>query len=88
MANWELINASKAVVIPHISLIANVIMMATHNKVNDDSTSWNNKTFRPGDIGIAGKHEYTWKSASSSLYAQFFPSFVSNLILLHVRCMT
>jgi hypothetical protein len=40
----------QAVVIPHYGVIANVIQMATHYRVNESSTK-----FIPGDIAMAGK---------------------------------
>jgi 4-coumarate--CoA ligase len=44
----------KAVAIPHISLIANVIQMAVHNKVNQNYTDWEKQRFRPGDVALGG----------------------------------
>jgi acyl-CoA synthetase (AMP-forming)/AMP-acid ligase II len=40
----------KAVAIPHYSIIANVIQMAVHNKVNEDYCPWEDRRFRPGDV--------------------------------------
>ncbi|KAF9460146.1 phenylacetyl-CoA ligase [Collybia nuda] len=41
----------KAVAIPHYSVIANIIQMATHYKINDKS--WKEKRMIPGDVAIA-----------------------------------
>ncbi|KAG6817716.1 hypothetical protein H0H87_004507 [Tephrocybe sp. NHM501043] len=41
----------KAVAIPHYSVIANVMQMVTHTKLNDPSHR--NKQFKPGDIAVA-----------------------------------
>ncbi|KAL5494984.1 hypothetical protein ACEPAI_446 [Sanghuangporus weigelae] len=43
----------KAVAIPHYAIIANIIQMAAHHKVNEDYTSWENRRFRPGDVAVA-----------------------------------
>ncbi|EIW81327.1 phenylacetyl-CoA ligase [Coniophora puteana RWD-64-598 SS2] len=40
---------AKAVAIPHIAPIANVIQCAAHNKVNQNYTRWEDQRFRPGD---------------------------------------
>ncbi|KAL4073112.1 hypothetical protein V8B97DRAFT_2022941 [Scleroderma yunnanense] len=40
----------KAVAIPHYAPIANVIQLATHYKVNENYTRWEDQKFRPGDI--------------------------------------
>ncbi|TFL04442.1 hypothetical protein BDV98DRAFT_562245 [Pterulicium gracile] len=42
----------KAVAIPHYSVIINVVQCAVHNKVNEDYTSWNERRYRPGDVGL------------------------------------
>ncbi|KAF9005401.1 phenylacetyl-CoA ligase [Cyathus striatus] len=42
----------KAVAIPHIAPIANVIQLAAHNKVNEDYCPWEDRRFRPGDTAI------------------------------------
>ncbi|KAF4577045.1 hypothetical protein EYR36_005032 [Pleurotus pulmonarius] len=42
----------KAVAIPHFALIANVIQLAAHNKINEAYTTWEDRRFRPGDICI------------------------------------
>ncbi|KAH9480170.1 putative 4-coumarate--CoA ligase 3 [Psilocybe cubensis] len=42
----------KAVAIPHFALIANVIQIAAHNKVNQNYCDWNDQRFRPGDVAI------------------------------------
>ncbi|KAI5124184.1 hypothetical protein M0805_000989 [Coniferiporia weirii] len=43
----------KAVAIPHYAVIANVIQMSVHHKVNEAYTSWDKRRFRPGDIAVA-----------------------------------
>jgi 4-coumarate--CoA ligase len=45
----------KAVAIPHYAVIANVIQMAKHWRVNEDYTTWENKQWRAGDVAMAGK---------------------------------
>ncbi|KAF9561069.1 acetyl-CoA synthetase-like protein [Agrocybe pediades] len=42
----------KAVAIPHFALIANVIQIAAHNKVNQNYCAWEDQRFRPGDVAI------------------------------------
>ncbi|EDR13168.1 uncharacterized protein LACBIDRAFT_308714 [Laccaria bicolor S238N-H82] len=42
----------KAVAIPHYALIANVIQMAAHNKINENYCAWEDQRYRPGDIAI------------------------------------
>ncbi|KDR82330.1 hypothetical protein GALMADRAFT_237577 [Galerina marginata CBS 339.88] len=42
----------KAVAIPHFALIANVIQIAAHNRVNEDYCNWEDRRYRPGDIAI------------------------------------
>ncbi|KAJ7164651.1 phenylacetyl-CoA ligase [Mycena crocata] len=42
----------KAVVIPHISLIANTLQLAAHNKINEEYGEWKDRRYRPGDIAI------------------------------------
>ncbi|KAJ3917476.1 hypothetical protein F5877DRAFT_91216 [Lentinula edodes] len=42
----------KAVAIPHFSVIINVIQMAIHFKVFQESAPWHERRFRPGDISI------------------------------------
>ncbi|KAJ7134409.1 phenylacetyl-CoA ligase [Mycena epipterygia] len=42
----------KAVAIPHISVIANVLQLAAHSKVNEDYAEWNDRRYRPGDVAI------------------------------------
>ncbi|KAJ3935129.1 MAG: phenylacetyl-CoA ligase [Lentinula lateritia] len=42
----------KAVAIPHFSVIINVIQMAIHFKVFQESAPWHERRFRPGDIAI------------------------------------
>ncbi|KII86993.1 hypothetical protein PLICRDRAFT_177701 [Plicaturopsis crispa FD-325 SS-3] len=43
----------KAVAIPHIAPIANVIQLAAHNKVNTNYAPWEEQRFRPGDVALA-----------------------------------
>lgn len=45
---------SQAVAIPHFSLIANVIQIAAHNKVNTDYCDFKDQRYRPGDVAIGG----------------------------------
>ncbi|KAK7048191.1 phenylacetyl-CoA ligase [Favolaschia claudopus] len=40
----------KAVVIPHIAVIANVLQLAAHSKVNQDYAPWEDQRYRPGDV--------------------------------------
>jgi 4-coumarate--CoA ligase len=40
---------------PHFALIANVIQIAVHNKVNEDYCEWDDRRYRPGDVAIGGK---------------------------------
>ncbi|EGN98047.1 hypothetical protein SERLA73DRAFT_169131 [Serpula lacrymans var. lacrymans S7.3] len=40
----------KAVAIPHIAPIANILQLAAHNKVNQNYCPWEEQRFRPGDI--------------------------------------
>ncbi|KAJ7175464.1 phenylacetyl-CoA ligase [Mycena filopes] len=42
----------KAVAIPHFSLIANVLQLAAHGKVNQNYAEWNDRRYRPGDVAI------------------------------------
>ncbi|KAJ7366661.1 phenylacetyl-CoA ligase [Mycena albidolilacea] len=42
----------KAVAIPHIALIANVLQMASHAKVNEDYAPWKDRRYRPGDVAL------------------------------------
>ncbi|KDQ25943.1 hypothetical protein PLEOSDRAFT_1045992 [Pleurotus ostreatus PC15] len=42
----------KAVAIPHFSLIANVIQLAVHNRINEAYTTWEERRFRPSDVCI------------------------------------
>ncbi|KAF9465775.1 phenylacetyl-CoA ligase [Collybia nuda] len=42
----------KAVAIPHYSLMANVIQIAAHNKVNEDYCDYKDRRYRPGDVAI------------------------------------
>ncbi|KAJ3862352.1 hypothetical protein EV359DRAFT_45365 [Lentinula novae-zelandiae] len=43
---------ASAVAIPHFSVIINVIQMAIHFKVFQESAPWHERRFRPGDIAI------------------------------------
>ncbi|EIN14039.1 phenylacetyl-CoA ligase [Punctularia strigosozonata HHB-11173 SS5] len=43
----------KAVAIPHYAVIANVIQMAKHWKINEDYTTWEERQWRAGDVAIA-----------------------------------
>lgn len=45
----------QAVAIPHYAVIANVIQMAAHHKVNIPYTTWEKQRFRPGDVAGAGE---------------------------------
>ncbi|KAH9980137.1 amp dependent CoA ligase [Lactifluus volemus] len=45
----------KAVEIPHYSLIANLIQLSTFLKINDGSIPWDERRFKPGDIGLCGE---------------------------------
>ncbi|KAJ6584758.1 phenylacetyl-CoA ligase [Mycena capillaripes] len=42
----------KAVAIPHIAVIANVLQLAAHSKVNEDYADWKDRRYRPGDVAI------------------------------------
>ncbi|KAF7299230.1 Phenylacetyl-CoA ligase [Mycena indigotica] len=42
----------KAVAIPHTSLIANVLQVATHSRLQDESIKWEDRRYRPGDVCI------------------------------------
>ncbi|KAL0961368.1 hypothetical protein HGRIS_006324 [Hohenbuehelia grisea] len=42
----------KAVAIPHFALIANVVQLAVHNRVNEDYAPYEDRRFRPGDVCI------------------------------------
>ncbi|KAJ7645553.1 phenylacetyl-CoA ligase [Mycena polygramma] len=42
----------KAVAIPHIAVIANVLQLAAHSKVNEDYAEWKDRRYRPGDVAI------------------------------------
>ncbi|KAI0066477.1 amp dependent CoA ligase [Artomyces pyxidatus] len=43
----------KAVAISHYAPIANVISMAAHMRINEEYAAWDQRRFRPGDVGIA-----------------------------------
>ncbi|KAG6832521.1 hypothetical protein H0H92_000150 [Tricholoma furcatifolium] len=88
----------KAVAIPHYSVIANVIQMVVHNKLNDPG--YKNQFITPGDVGIAAL--FHPKSFSSARYLELlFCSFsviptvstqhpsIKNYDLSHVKyCMS
>ncbi|KIL59198.1 hypothetical protein M378DRAFT_188026 [Amanita muscaria Koide BX008] len=40
----------KAVAITHYGIIANIIQLAAHNRVNEDYCAWEDRRFRPGDV--------------------------------------
>lgn len=40
--------------ISHYSIIANVIQVAAHNKINQDYCGWKDQRYRPGDIASGG----------------------------------
>ncbi|KAJ7695976.1 phenylacetyl-CoA ligase [Mycena rosella] len=42
----------KAVAIPHIAVIANVLQLAAHSKVNEECGEWKDRRYRPGDVAI------------------------------------
>ncbi|KAJ7043903.1 phenylacetyl-CoA ligase [Mycena alexandri] len=42
----------KGVAIPHIALIANVLQLAAHSKVNENYAEWKDRRYRPGDVAI------------------------------------
>ncbi|KAF8651008.1 hypothetical protein AX16_004966 [Volvariella volvacea WC 439] len=42
----------KAVAIAHYSIMANVIQMAAHNRVNEDYCAWEDQRYRAGDVAI------------------------------------
>ncbi|KAG9227448.1 hypothetical protein CCMSSC00406_0000906 [Pleurotus cornucopiae] len=46
------LTAFQAVAIPHFSLIANVIQLAVHNRINEAYTTWEERRFRPSDVCI------------------------------------
>lgn len=52
------LSAAQAVAIPHYAVIANVIQMAAHHKVNVQYTTWDKQRFRPGDVAVAGKFQF------------------------------
>ena len=35
-------------------MLANVIQLSAHHKVNEDYTTWEKRRFRPGDVAVAG----------------------------------
>ncbi|KAJ6509014.1 phenylacetyl-CoA ligase [Mycena sanguinolenta] len=42
----------KAVAIPHIAVIANVLQLAAHGRVNEDYAPVKDRRYRPGDVGL------------------------------------
>lgn len=44
----------KAVAIPHFSVMANVMQLAIHTKLNDNRVAWDDQRFRSGDTAIGG----------------------------------
>ncbi|KAJ7729656.1 phenylacetyl-CoA ligase [Mycena maculata] len=42
----------KDVAIPHIAVIANVLQLAAHSKLNEDYAEWKDRRYRPGDVAI------------------------------------
>ncbi|KAF7291670.1 Phenylacetyl-CoA ligase [Mycena chlorophos] len=42
----------KAVAIPHYAVIANTLQLSSHSRLLDDSTKWEDRRFRPGDVSI------------------------------------
>ncbi|KAJ7459668.1 phenylacetyl-CoA ligase [Mycena latifolia] len=42
----------KAVAIPHIAVIANVLQLAAHSRVYEEYGEWKDRRYRPGDIAI------------------------------------
>lgn len=48
--------------IPHFALIANVIQMAVHNKVNQEYCPVEDRRYRPGDVAIGGGYLNDWFS--------------------------
>ncbi|KAF7365396.1 Phenylacetyl-CoA ligase [Mycena venus] len=43
----------KAVAIPHIAVIANVLQLAAHAKLKEDYAPWKDRRYRPGDVATA-----------------------------------
>jgi 4-coumarate--CoA ligase len=44
----------QAVEIPHYAPIANIIQMVAWWRINENSTPWENRRIRPGDVALAG----------------------------------
>ncbi|KAJ7069962.1 phenylacetyl-CoA ligase [Mycena amicta] len=42
----------KAVAISHFALIANVLQLAAHSRINEDGIKWEDRRYRPGDVCI------------------------------------
>ncbi|KAG6867912.1 hypothetical protein C0993_009542 [Termitomyces sp. T159_Od127] len=75
----------KAVAIPHYSVIANVIQMVSHNKLNDPD--YENKHMAPGDVAIAVLPFFHIYGLVVNLHFLIFaghPS-IENLDLSHVK---
>jgi hypothetical protein len=45
----------QAVMIPHTSVIANIIQMATHNQIDKGGNQASNQSYLPGDVALGGK---------------------------------
>jgi len=41
--------------IPHTSVIANIIQMATHNQIDKGGNRASNQSYLPGDVALGGK---------------------------------
>ncbi|KAJ7935445.1 hypothetical protein B0H13DRAFT_1854115 [Mycena leptocephala] len=59
----------KAVAIPHIAVIANVLQVAAHSKLNEDYAEWKDRRYRPGDvaIGVLPLYRFEISTAWSSM---------------------
>jgi flavin reductase (DIM6/NTAB) family NADH-FMN oxidoreductase RutF len=51
----SVLTSIQAVAIPHIAVIANVLQMASHAKVNEDYAPWKDRRYRPGDVASGGR---------------------------------
>lgn len=58
----------KAVAIPHYALIANLVQMSFHGKINEDYTPEEDRRYKPGDVIYAGRWSFY---ACSSITANF-----------------
>ncbi|KAF9019187.1 phenylacetyl-CoA ligase [Hymenopellis radicata] len=68
-----LIISLQAVSIPHIAPITNVIQMAVHNRVHDESIPWDERRYRSGDIAMCGAFRKPLRlHRSSSLSSRWF----------------